>query len=182
MDDDLLSAAKSPSDEAQAAVALIRTAGPNPEYLFLRRAQNPQDPWSGHFALPGGKREAGDASLLDTAIREAFEECGISLKPWHWVQDLPLATAGGGLSRPIKVAPYLFEVEARPPLFLQDEEIAEFHWLSLEYLTDPANHSHAALSGHFPEMLFPCIRVSASQGGAIWGFTYGVFKSFLEMN
>ncbi len=163
--------------DPQAAVALIRTVGPDPDYLFLRRASNPKDPWSGHFALPGGKLENGDKDLQETAIREAFEECGISLKPWHFVQELPLAAAGGGLGRPLIVAPFLFEVEEKPPLFLQDEEISEFHWLPLSYLTDSTNRSNAALSGHHPEALFPCIRVG---NGAIWGFTYGVLISFLE--
>jgi 8-oxo-dGTP pyrophosphatase MutT (NUDIX family) len=111
-------------DDPQAAVALIRTSGPDPEYLFLRRATNPQDPWSGHFALPGGRRDAVDKDLLETAVRETFEECGISLKPWHLVQDLPLATAGGWMGRPLVVAPFLFEVEEKPPIFLQDQEIA----------------------------------------------------------
>ncbi len=163
--------------EPQAAVALIRTVGPDPEYLLLRRATNPQDPWSGHFALPGGRRDLGDKDLLATCVREAFEECGISLKPWHLVQELPLATAGGWLGRPLVVASFLFEVEEKPPLFLQDEEIAAFHWLTLSYLRDPANRTDAALSGSHPEILFPCIRVGQ---GAIWGFTYGVLRSFLE--
>lgn len=166
-------------DEPQAAVALIRTSGPDPEYLLLRRTVNPEDPWSGHFALPGGRREAEDQAILETAIREAFEECGIALKPWHLVEPLPLAIAGGWLGRPLVVAPFLFEVEEKPPLFLQDLEIAEYHWLPLSYLLDPVNRSNAALSGNHPEVLFPCIRVGT---GAIWGFTYGVLNSILELN
>lgn len=162
-----------------AAVALIRTAGPDPEYLLLRRATNPKDPWSGHFALPGGRCEPSDANLLATCMREAFEECGIRLEPWQLVQDLPLALAGGWLGRPLVVAPFLFEVEIKPPLFLQDSEIAEFHWLKLSYLRDPQNRSDAALSGHFPEKLFPCIRVGH---GAIWGFTFGVLQTILELD
>jgi 8-oxo-dGTP pyrophosphatase MutT (NUDIX family) len=115
---------------------------------------------------------------LDTAIREAFEECGIILTPKNLIQALPLAMAGGWLGRPLIVAPFLFEVEAKPNLSLQDEEISEYHWLSMSYLIDPGNRSDAALSGHHPDTLFPCIRVGS---GAIWGFTYGVLKSFLEL-
>jgi 8-oxo-dGTP pyrophosphatase MutT (NUDIX family) len=170
------------TEPAEAAVAIIRTSSPNPEYLLLRRATNPADPWSGHFALPGGRRDVQDADLLETAIREAYEECAIELKRENLVQTLPVAIAGGWLGRPMAVSPFLFEVRERPNLCLQDQEIAEFHWLSLKYLSDPINHSQAPLSRHDPDRLFPCIKVESSLGsGAIWGFTYGVLTSFLEL-
>src|ERR1700712_3832743 len=44
--------------------------------LLARRAVHPRDPWSGHAALPGGRWEPGDESLLDTGRRGAQEERG----------------------------------------------------------------------------------------------------------
>ncbi len=163
----------------QAAVALIRIRGSDPEYLLLRRASNPQDPWSGHFALPGGRRDPGDKDLLETCIRETREETGILLEAVHLVRALPLAVAGGHLGRPMEVAPFLFEVPARPKLALAALEIAESHWLPQSYLRNPANRHHAPMSPSHPERTFPCIRVQASEG-AIWGFTYGVLEKFWE--
>ncbi|HKP97776.1 MAG TPA: CoA pyrophosphatase [Fibrobacteria bacterium] len=167
------------SPAAQAAVALIRTAGSDPEYLLLRRAVNPVDPWSGHFALPGGRREKADRDILDTCIRETFEETGIRLEPGHLVKPLPLAVAGGHMGRPMGVAPFLFEVPQKPELALAAREIAEFHWLAQSYLRDPANRHRAAMSLAHPDRTFPCIRVGTG-GGAIWGFTYGVLERFWE--
>src|SRR5688572_27389789 len=61
-----------------AAVAII--IAPDPDaILLIRRAERAGDPWSGHMALPGGRREPGDLDLLATAIRETSEEVGIRL-------------------------------------------------------------------------------------------------------
>ncbi|MGB5283894.1 MAG: NUDIX domain-containing protein, partial [Polyangiales bacterium] len=66
--------------EKWAAVAmLLREGASGPEVFFIRRAEHPRDPWSGHMAFPGGRRDAGDATLLDTAMRETREEVGVDL-------------------------------------------------------------------------------------------------------
>jgi 8-oxo-dGTP pyrophosphatase MutT (NUDIX family) len=157
-------------------VAIIRTRGPDPEFLLLRRATNPKDPWSGHFALPGGRRDPGDMDLLETCMRETFEETGIKLEPGQLIHPLPMAIAGGHMGRPMEVAPFLFEIPSKPVLALAAAEIAAFHWLAQSYLCDPANRHQAALSVSHPEREFPCIRVG-NETGAIWGFTYGVLET-----
>src|ERR1700686_1895287 len=65
----------------QAAVALIFRLGKADvlELLFIKRAEYAGDPWSGQIAFPGGRAEAGDTSLAETAIRETHEETGIDL-------------------------------------------------------------------------------------------------------
>src|SRR5258706_3496876 len=65
----------------RAAVALIFRLGENDmlELLFIKRAEYEGDPWSGQIAFPGGRAEARDASLEETAIRETREETWIGL-------------------------------------------------------------------------------------------------------
>ncbi|RKP27830.1 NUDIX hydrolase domain-like protein, partial [Syncephalis pseudoplumigaleata] len=48
------------------------------ELLFIRRTANPQDPWSGQMAFPGGKRERGETDQ-EAAERETREEVGLDL-------------------------------------------------------------------------------------------------------
>ena len=67
------------SDVLQAAVSLVIRAGDQLDLLLIKRAQHERDPWSGHMALPGGRREVCDSSLVDTAVRETFEETGVKL-------------------------------------------------------------------------------------------------------
>ncbi len=72
-------------DEAgirRAAVALMLRLSEKtgePEIFFIQRAHYETDPWSGQVAFPGGREEASDKSLMDTAIRETWEETGIDI-------------------------------------------------------------------------------------------------------
>jgi 8-oxo-dGTP pyrophosphatase MutT (NUDIX family) len=116
---------------------------------------------------------------LATCIRETFEECGVRLEPAHLLRPLPTAIAGGHMGRPMGVAPFLFEMPAKPAVRLDEREIAEAHWLPQSYLRDPANRLMAAMSALHPDLAFPCIKVAESTG-AIWGFTYGVLEAFWE--
>ncbi|MBA3258253.1 MAG: NUDIX domain-containing protein, partial [Gemmatimonadales bacterium] len=61
-----------------AAVALVLVPDPD-SVLLIRRAERTGDPWSGHMALPGGRRDSEDSDLIATAIRETAEEVGLQL-------------------------------------------------------------------------------------------------------
>ena len=69
---------------AQAAVSLVLRTAAELEVLLIKRAESERDPWSGHMALPGGRREPGDPDLAGTAIRETAEETGVELEARGW--------------------------------------------------------------------------------------------------
>lgn len=58
---------------------LSQTWEGDPEVLFIKRAGRAGDRWSGHTALPGGKRDPQDADDVAAAIRETREEVGLDL-------------------------------------------------------------------------------------------------------
>lgn len=154
---------------SEAAVATIVSGGPTPAVLFLKRSANPRDPWSGHYAFPGGRRDQSDTSLLVTCLRETYEECGIHLATDHLIKAYPVRQAGNSVNRPIPVTTYLFELPGQPPVRLQTDEISGHQWLPLPYLADTTNVVRLPMSPRLPEVLFPCIPVA---DGFIWGFTY----------
>src|SRR5262245_5919302 len=67
--------------QSLAAVSLVFLAqgGGPAELLFIERALREGDPWSGHMAFPGGRRDRADADLVATSLRETREEVGLEL-------------------------------------------------------------------------------------------------------
>ncbi len=153
----------------EAAVATIISHDPVTEVLLLKRKANPRDPWSGHYAFPGGRRDQNDASLLDTCLRETYEECGIHLSEDALVKQYPVRKAGNYLNKPVPVTTFLFELPRHPDIRLQTSEISCHEWLDLEYVADRTNTIKRAMSPRCPDVLFPCIPATA---GYVWGFTY----------
>ena len=62
-----------------------------PEVLFIKRASRVGDRWTGHVALPGGKRDPEDTDDRAASIREAWEEIGLDLTTddYIYVGNLP---------------------------------------------------------------------------------------------
>ena len=159
----------------EAAVAVIRSKSPENAYLILQRAHNPLDPWSGHFAFPGGRRDPEDLDLLDTCLRETREECGLDLDPQALVKRLPAMEAGNAHGNPVRVIPFLFEIEGTPPLRLDPVECAAAWWVSETHLRNPAVRGFVTPLPD-PAKRFPSILL---EGGHVWGFTYKVLEEIL---
>lgn len=120
--------------ERDAAVALVLSRGAGgDEMLVLRRATVEGDPWSGHIALPGGRFEATDASLEQTARRETQEETGIDLATSVCVAQLGDVTPQSGRAPPVCVTPFVFRYDG-PRTIRLSEEIAEAWWVPVAEL------------------------------------------------
>jgi 8-oxo-dGTP pyrophosphatase MutT (NUDIX family) len=166
-----------PSPEA--AVAIVHAHGPQESVLLIRRAEREDDPWSGHWSFPGGRRELEDADLLDTAIRELAEECGIRLRRDQKEAALPATNAGRRHGRVVLVSPFLFRVDEVMPTVLDPEEAADAQWIPLELLRDPAQHGLRPVQRLPKEMAFPAIELN---GTPLWGFTYRVITAWLGLH
>ena len=159
--------------KAQAAVAVVEYHAEEPEYLLMERAVHPDDPWSGHLAFPGGKFELEDNSLYQTAVRECFEECGFALSQDEFVSELSIRSAGK-FKHQMSVAPFLFRLDYKPLLILEESEVANAYWISRQKLLNKSEYQFKALSDN--DTLYPCIQVENS---LLWGFTLNVLIQYL---
>ncbi|MGB1031799.1 MAG: NUDIX hydrolase [Flavobacteriales bacterium] len=97
-----------PKDEKWSTVLIKRT-----KYEGVHSAQ---------IALPGGKREAGDADMSDTALREAWEEVGVPLKEVSLLGNLSDVYIPPSN---FLVSAYVGVVKSRPGFVAQESEVAE---------------------------------------------------------
>ena len=162
----------------RAAVALICRAGEagRPELLFIKRAEYPGDPWSGQVAFPGGREEAGDASLSDTAIRETREENGIDLgrdgRIIGTLDDLYPRTVR---LPAISVRPFVFALERSETLTLSPEVALAF-WIPFGSLaTTEAWREDTVLARGIQINA----RVFRHQDHVIWGMTERILGQLL---
>lgn len=119
----------------------------DPEALFIKRAARKGDKWTGHVALPGGRRDPEDADDQAAAVREALEEVGLELFKDVAVStgNLPqrVITTAWGKTPLMVLCPYIFVLTSHtiPPLRLQPSEVASAHWVPLRALLSPSQRT-----------------------------------------
>jgi len=164
--------------DSEAAVSLLlRPSGDGVEFLAIRRAENEGDPWSGHMALPGGRRDPSDEDLWETAARETLEEVGVNL-----------AEAGRRLGQLDDVAPRTrripaiaitpFVVGVTPEVEAQtSSEVERAVWVPLDVVIE-AKHRGSMTLDVLPDREFPTIEY---EGHVIWGLTYSILGQFEDV-
>ncbi|MEZ4340260.1 MAG: CoA pyrophosphatase [Sandaracinaceae bacterium] len=163
-----------PGPDPTAAVAAILRPGDGLEILFIKRAEHEGDPWSGHMAFPGGRRDPGDTTLVHTARRETLEEIGLDLdghgEMLGMLDDVPTHTTG------LVVRPFVWAVQEVPGL-QPNEEVAAVEWVALETLMSGARDTTFPLTWKGQHHRFPAFEV---ESGIVWGLTYRMLHLLFE--
>ncbi len=176
-----------PRDRLQAAVALVlrppastvRADGSGTGLLLIRRAEHPGDPWSGHMALPGGRRDRDDPDLRSTAVRETAEETGIRLDDvGRLLGILPTVTPRSVRLPRMSIHPFVFAVPTGMEARVASPEVAAVHWVPVEDVAAPENYGATRIELPGGARDFPCIRVV---GEVVWGLTHRILEDFLEL-
>jgi 8-oxo-dGTP pyrophosphatase MutT (NUDIX family) len=167
-----------PPGKAAAVATILRASSRGPEVLFIRRAEREGDPWSGHMAFPGGRREPRDPHLLATALRETIEEIGVDLERHGelvGVLDDEDAT-GRGSVEPMPIRPYVFQLHAEVS-FHFSHEVSEVLWAPLTLLYRDELKSSITVPYRGQSYTLPAWDV---EGRIVWGLTYRMMNKLFE--
>ncbi len=175
----LLEAATLPNHQAAVSMVLRHRNGAGAEVLLIRRATHPKDPWSGHMALPGGRREDRDTSLLETAMRETREEVGLLLRrDGEPIGSLrPVSAMARGKRTGLIVVPFVFQLRSEGPVTTDPREVQETLWAPLGPLLSGACNTHHVYRDENRRFRLPAFDVS---GRTVWGLTHGMLGQLLR--
>ena len=144
----------------------------NPGLVFTERRSDLKR-HAGEISFPGGRRD-GDEPLLDTALREAEEEIGLSRERVEPIGQLDLYITRTGF----EVTPVVAFVDP-PAAFAADPfEVAEIFEVPLAFIVDPANHQrHSRVFAGRPRSFY----VFPWRDYYIWGATAGMLVNLAEV-
>jgi 8-oxo-dGTP pyrophosphatase MutT (NUDIX family) len=167
---------------AQAAVAiLLQPRVDDLHLLFIHRAHHPQDPWSGHMAFPGGRKNPEDADLRITIHRETQEEIGVDLNSQgeYLGRMAELQAMSGGRPISMTIAPFVYLISSEAELQPDPVEVQDTLWVPLDFIQRDDVESLV----HHPMIDSNTIEVPGLvySGKTIWGLTYRMLREFLEL-
>jgi 8-oxo-dGTP pyrophosphatase MutT (NUDIX family) len=163
-----------PLRDAAVLVPVFRDSAGELHLVLIRRGNF--GPHGGQLAFPGGKPEPGDASLLDTALREAEEEVSLTPAQVEILAELPaISTRGTGFH----VTPFLGRI-VRPQQWLwQTSEIDEVLEVPVSALLAPGVHVTEPwqLEGWPQSQLISYYRIAG--GHQLWGLSYLIVRGLI---
>lgn len=139
--------------------------------LTQRTAHLPQH--AGQIAFPGGKIDAGDATPLAAALREAQEEIGLAEKvidPIGYL-DVYMTTLG------FRIVPVVARVTPEFTLTLNPDEVDNAFEVPLAFMMETANHQ--THSREWQGMMRTYYAIPFGER-YIWGVTAGIFRNLYE--
>lgn len=139
--------------------------------LTQRSHDMPSHP--GQISFPGGRLQAGDATPIAGALREAREEIGLppgNVEPLGFLDSYRTGTG-------FQISPVVGLVQPQFEIVLDPREVLEAFEVPLAFLMNPANHQRASRNWRGRQRFFYAMPY---QGRYIWGATAGILKNLHE--
>jgi 8-oxo-dGTP pyrophosphatase MutT (NUDIX family) len=155
-----------------AAVLIGVVDHPDPTVLLTKRAGHLAD-HAGQISFPGGKIDATDASPLDAALREAWEEVGLERAFIDPIGYLDLYGTGFGF----RILPTVARVQPGFSLDINRSEVDDAFEVPLAFLMDPANHQLHSKEFRGMERSYYAMPYAERY---IWGATAGILRILYE--
>jgi 8-oxo-dGTP pyrophosphatase MutT (NUDIX family) len=155
-----------------AAVLIPVVDHPQPTVLLTQRSAHLND-HAGQISFPGGKIDTTDATPLDTALREAEEEIGLSREFVDPIGYLDLY----GTSFGFRILPTVARVRPGFKLRINHAEVDDAFEVPLAFLMDPANHQVHRKEFRGMERSYYAMPFAERY---IWGATAGILRDLYE--
>jgi 8-oxo-dGTP pyrophosphatase MutT (NUDIX family) len=166
---------------ARASVAMVLAESDGEvDLLLIHRAVRDDDPWSGHMAFPGGRRDPDDRDVVHTASRETLEEVGIDLdgegKVLAHLDELRAVARHRPLD--LVITPVVFALARKRDPQPNPREVGGAIWVPLSFFYKPEATGVYRRTLDGVESQYPCYEY---QGYQIWGLTYRILEGFLGL-
>jgi len=160
---------------AEAAVLIPIFCKDGEYHILFTKRSNHVHYHKGQISFPGGARSEVDASLLDTALRESWEEVGLEVNDVEVVgelDDTPTATSSFNISPFVAFIPYPYQFT------LSLYEIDEIFSVPVSGLLDEANRGEERYT--FDDEVLVGYSYEY-EGRVIWGATARIVGQLLEV-
>ena len=144
-------------------------------HILLTRRTQKVEHHKGQISFPGGARQEDDEGLMDTALRETFEEIGVCPEDVEVLGELDNM---GTLTSNYLVTPFVGIIPYPYELRVNCDEIDELVEVPLSALADKRNHREEVyvIEGiKFKATMFDY------RGHVIWGATARILEQFLDL-
>ena len=155
-----------------AAVLIPVVDRPQPTVLLTQRSAHLNE-HAGQISFPGGKIDATDDSPLETALREAEEEIGLSRDFIDPIGYLDLY----GTSFGFRILPTVARVSPGFKLQVNPSEVDDAFEVPLAFLMNPANHQLHSKEFRGVERFYYAMPYGDRY---IWGATAGILRVLYE--
>jgi 8-oxo-dGTP pyrophosphatase MutT (NUDIX family) len=128
----------------------------------------------GQVAFPGGRRSQGDASLLDTALREAEEEVGLARED---VVVLGALDDVYTMATDFRITPFVGVIPPDYRFRADPREVADIFTVGIAELLDPRHHG--VTRREWRGASYPVDVITAGPH-AIWGATHAMTLDLID--
>ena len=166
--------------DREASVLLIFQKNPQWEILMIKRVEKEGDPWSGHYAFPGGMRSREDQDQFETALRESHEEVNFNYDeiPHQFLGKLDqLQIHKNGKPIPFLIHPFVVFLEEPFEVIPEVSEVQDYFWFSLEEIIKKENLHNKEFEFLNSTWELPCISIEEH---TVWGISYMILFDLMK--
>lgn len=144
--------------------------------VFIRRAESDKDRHSGQVAFVGGKEEAEDRTVIDTALRETHEEIGVNPGDVKILGQLGFHYS---VSR-FEITPVVATIPWPYDLTLDPAEVSRAFTLPLTWLAEESNYEIRNRQPPESDQQVPVVFFNKHDGELLWGATARMILSLVN--